>query len=70
MRGLRRVQRGAQRLEKDTEIRSYLAQWDEEYPFLPVELIVRYAAGLLASSVALTVYDLFRGSNRKRPYHY
>lgn len=38
-------------------------------PFLHHELIVRYAAGLLASTVALTIYDLFRGSSNRRRYH-
>jgi hypothetical protein len=42
------------------------SRWDEDMPFLHHELIVRYAAGLLASTVALTVYDMFRGSNKRR----
>lgn len=67
---MRSVQRGSQRIEKELEIRSHLAQWDEEFPFMHHELIVRYAAGLLASSVALTVYDMFRGDSRRRRYDY
>jgi hypothetical protein len=60
MKGLRNVQRGSQRIEKEMEIRSNLAHWDEEFPFMHHELIIRYAAGLLASTIALTIYDLFR----------
>jgi len=66
MRGLRNVQRGSQRIEKEMEIRSNLAQWDEEFPFMHHELILRYAAGFLASTIALTIYDLFRGVQKSR----
>lgn len=66
MKGFRNVQRGSQKIEKEMEIRSHLAEWDDDMPFLHHELIVRYAAGLLASTAALTVYDLFRGSNKRR----
>jgi len=65
MKGLRNVQRGSQRIEKEMEIRSSLAQWDEEFPFIHHELIVRYAAGFLASTIALTIYDLFRAQKRR-----
>lgn len=59
------MQRGSQRIEKEMEIRSNLANWDEEFPFMHHELIVRYAAGLLASTIALTIYDLFRAQKRR-----
>lgn len=67
MRGIRNAQRGTQRIEKEMELRSHLAQWDDEFPFMHHELIVRYIAGFVASTVALTAYDLFfRGGNKKR----
>ena len=66
MRGLRRVQRSSQRVEKELELRSHLAHWDDEFPFLHHELVVRYAAGFLASAVALTIYDLFREGNGRK----
>jgi hypothetical protein len=65
-RGLRNVQRGSQRIEKEMEIRSNLAQWDEEFPFMHHELILRYAAGFAASTVALTIYDMIRGDQKSR----
>ncbi len=52
------------------ELRSHLAQWDEEFPFVHHELIVRYAAGLLASSVALAAYDMLKGDSRRKRYDY
>lgn len=70
MRGLRSVQRGSQKIEKEMELRSHLAQWDEEFPFVHHELIVRYAAGLLASSVALAAYDMLKGDSRRKRYDY
>jgi len=48
------------------EIRSNLAQWDEEFPFMHHELILRYAAGFAASTVALTIYDMIRGDQKSR----
>lgn len=60
------MQRGSQRIEKEMEIRSNLSQWDEDFPFMHHELIVRYAAGLLASTAALTIYDLLRASHKDR----
>jgi hypothetical protein len=66
MRGLRSAQRGSQRIEKEMEIRSNLAQWDEEFPFMHHELVVRYIAGFLASTVALTLYDLIRSEKKSR----
>eukprot|EP00551_Chaetoceros_affinis_P012284 CAMPEP_0203668792 /NCGR_PEP_ID=MMETSP0090-20130426/5339_1 /ASSEMBLY_ACC=CAM_ASM_001088 /TAXON_ID=426623 /ORGANISM="Chaetoceros affinis, Strain CCMP159" /LENGTH=79 /DNA_ID=CAMNT_0050533329 /DNA_START=129 /DNA_END=365 /DNA_ORIENTATION=- len=65
MRGLRNVQRSSERIEKEMELRSHLAAWDDEFPFMHHELIIRYGAGLLASAAALAVYDLFRGNDRK-----
>jgi hypothetical protein len=66
MRGFRNAQRGSQRIEKEMEFRSNLAQWDEEFPFMHHELIVRYVAGFMASTVALTVYDLLRSNKKGR----
>ena len=66
MRGLRSVQRSSQRIEKEMELRSHLAQWDDEFPYMHHELIVRYAAGFLASAVAVAIYDMIRGGNEKK----
>ena len=68
MRGLRSVQQSSQRIEREMEIRSHLANWDDEFPLLHHELLVRYVAGLLASAAALTLYDIFRASERRRRY--
>ena len=59
------MQRGSQKIEKELEMRSNLAQWDENFPFMHHELIVRYAAGFLASTLALAMYDLIRGEQKR-----
>ena len=67
MRGIRSVQRNSEKIDREFEIRSDLASWDREFPFMHHELIVRYAAGFLASSLAVTLYtSLFRDPSRKR----
>jgi hypothetical protein len=66
MRGIRSVQRNSAKIEREFEIRSDLARWDDEFPYMHHELIVRYAAGLLASSLAVSLYTTFRVPTRRR----
>lgn len=68
MRGIRSAQRGSQRIEKEMELRSHLSQWDEQFPYMHHEMIIRYAAGFLASTLALTIYDLLRTNKKGRFY--
>jgi len=61
-RGMKRLEE----VERDMQIRAELKRWDEEFPFMHHQLIVRYASGIVASSIALFVYDhLVRGGSRK-----
>mmetsp|Transcript_5447 Transcript_5447/g.6376 ORF Transcript_5447/g.6376 Transcript_5447/m.6376 type:complete len:110 (-) Transcript_5447:291-620(-) len=60
--------RGVKRLEvaeREFELRSDLQRWDREFPFMHHELLIRYSAGLLASSAALCLYDFLRDRRRK-----
>ena len=68
MRGIRNVQRNTAKIEREFEIRSDLARWDDEFPYMNHEMIVRYAAGMLASSLAVTVYTTLRYPGRRRRY--
>lgn len=68
MRGIRSAQRGSQKIEKEMELRSHLSQWDEQFPYMHHEMIIRYAAGFLASTLALTIYDLLRSNKKGRHY--
>mmetsp|Transcript_25107 Transcript_25107/g.36886 ORF Transcript_25107/g.36886 Transcript_25107/m.36886 type:complete len:116 (+) Transcript_25107:177-524(+) len=66
MKGLRNLEQRANRTSRELDIRSNLRRWDEEFPYLHHEVIVRYAAGFLASSFVLAVYDSIRGARPSR----
>ena len=52
---------------RELDMRADLRRWDEEFPYLHHELIVRYVAGFFASTVVMTVFNEFRvGRSRKR----
>mmetsp|Transcript_1895 Transcript_1895/g.2725 ORF Transcript_1895/g.2725 Transcript_1895/m.2725 type:complete len:116 (+) Transcript_1895:39-386(+) len=65
MKGIRSIGQSAEKAQREMEIRANLRQWDEEFPFMHHEMIVRYAAGFLASSVAVMIYDTIRGLRKK-----
>ena len=48
-------------MQQERNIRSKLQDWDQEFPFMHHELIVRYVAAFLASGTAVFVYDSFKG---------
>ncbi|KAL7464365.1 hypothetical protein ACHAXS_004695 [Conticribra weissflogii] len=60
MRSLRSLERDSDRISKELDIRSNLRKWDEEFPYFHHELIVRYAAGILASAVTVMACDKMR----------
>jgi len=67
MRGLRSLEQSAERTRREIDIRSDLRRWDEEFPFIHHELVVRYLVGALASTAALLLYDRARWlTSRKR----
>lgn len=69
-RNLRSLERDSDRISKELDIRAELRNWDREFPFFHHEMIVRYAAGFLASAVAVTAFSqikaLFSSSKRGR----
>ena len=69
-RNLRSLERDSDRISKELDIRAELRNWDREFPFFHHEMIVRYAAGFLASAVAVTAFGqvkaLFSSSKRGR----
>lgn len=69
-RNLRSLERDSDRISKELDIRAELRNWDREFPFFHHEMIVRYAAGFLASAVAVTTFGqikaLFSSSKRGR----
>lgn len=61
----RNLEQGATRQQKELEIRNELRKWDEENPWLHVEVIVRCAAGVLARGLVLSLYQSIRGQQRQ-----
>lgn len=68
MRGVRSVQQGAERAQAEIDIRSNLRQWDNDYPEIHHEMIVRWGCGLVASLVASAVYQGLKPQPRNRKY--
>jgi hypothetical protein len=69
MKGWRSLEQSAERKQREIDIRRDLRKWDEEYPELHHELIVRYLAGAAASFLVTTIYNAIRGHNNKRRYN-
>jgi len=68
MKGLRNFEMKADKTSREYDIRVNLRRWDEEFPMMHHELIIRYLAGFLSSSIVLAVYRDLRGRysyNRK-----
>jgi len=65
--GLRTIEHHADRAQREIEIRSTLRNWDQEYPWMHHELIIRYVASFAASSFALMLYRELRGFTTSRP---
>ena len=55
-----------ERSQREMDIRSQLRNWDEEFPFMNHELIVRWIAGAVASFVTMSIYQAIRGPDRHR----
>ena len=66
MRGLRSLEQNAEKIDRELRIRSELRKWDEEFPYFHHEMVVRYAAGFLASSAAMLLYGFIRGHHGSR----
>ena len=60
MRNIRSFERDSDKISKELDIRNELRNWDREFPYFHHELIVRYAVGFMASSLAVFVFDKLR----------
>ena len=56
----RNVRSFQKKLDIRYDIRTELRNWDREFPYFPHEIIVRYAAGFVASAVAIAVWGQLR----------
>lgn len=62
------MEQSAERTSRELEIRADLRNWDNDYPMIHHELMVRYLCGAVASGLVMGVYDGFRrdSGSRKR----
>jgi len=67
-RNVRSLERDGDRISKELDIRADLRNWDREFPYFHHEMIVRYVAGFLASSVAVAAWGHLRSlySSKRR----
>jgi hypothetical protein len=66
MKNWRSLEQGAEKSTREMDIRADLRKWDEQFPEFHHELIVRYMASALASTLVSTVFDLVRPRNSSR----
>ena len=68
MRGVRSVQQGAERTQAEFDLRSSLRQWDNDFPEIHHEMIVRWGCGFLASVCVSGLYQALKPQPRNRKY--
>lgn len=64
--GIRSIEQQAERTSRELDIRSDLRRWDEEFPWIHHELVIRYVVGGLASTTVMFLYNTLRGGNKER----
>eukprot|EP00429_Kryptoperidinium_foliaceum_P068059 CAMPEP_0176063044 /NCGR_PEP_ID=MMETSP0120_2-20121206/31440_1 /TAXON_ID=160619 /ORGANISM="Kryptoperidinium foliaceum, Strain CCMP 1326" /LENGTH=114 /DNA_ID=CAMNT_0017396613 /DNA_START=149 /DNA_END=493 /DNA_ORIENTATION=+ len=67
MRGIRSLEQSSERVQREMEIRSDLRRWDNDFPELHHELIVRWVAGAIISVSVTSLYNALK-PQRQRKY--
>eukprot|EP00980_Cylindrotheca_fusiformis_P028165 scaffold22583_cov106-Cylindrotheca_fusiformis.AAC.36 len=57
MKGWRAVEQGFNRADREVEIRNNLRRWDNQYPEIHHELIVRWISGAVVSLAITSIYN-------------
>lgn len=68
MKNWRNLEQSTEKKSREMDMRADLRRWDQQFPELHHELIVRYLAGIVASAIVTTIYDVFRPTPRQRRY--
>ena len=66
MKNWRSLEQSTEKASREMDIRADLRRWDQQFPELHHELIVRYVAGILASALVTAIFDMFRPTHRQR----
>ena len=65
MRGLRSLEQGSERASREIDLRSDLRRWDNDFPEIHHELIVRWIAGAAVSVVITSLYNGLKPQDRR-----
>jgi hypothetical protein len=68
MRGWRSLERGAERTSREMDMRADLRRWDNEFPEIHHELIVRWLSGAVVSMAVTSLYNALKPQPRHRKY--
>mmetsp|Transcript_34035 Transcript_34035/g.81809 ORF Transcript_34035/g.81809 Transcript_34035/m.81809 type:complete len:125 (+) Transcript_34035:203-577(+) len=61
-RGVRQIEQTAERTQREVDIRSSLRDWDNSFPEIHHELIVRWVAGAVVSLTVSSIYNSLKGA--------
>lgn len=65
MKGWRAVESGFSRADKEIEVRNHLRKWDNQFPEIHHERIVRLLSGAVVSLVVTSIYDGVKPRSRR-----
>jgi hypothetical protein len=68
--GIRRFEQTSERASRELDIRRTLRDWDNQYPEIHHELIVRWVCGAIVSIVATSFYNGIVRRNNQARYRY
>mmetsp|Transcript_3969 Transcript_3969/g.8274 ORF Transcript_3969/g.8274 Transcript_3969/m.8274 type:complete len:116 (-) Transcript_3969:336-683(-) len=68
MNAFRSVEQAVDRTQAEIDLRSSLRKWDNDFPEIHHELIVRWGCGLVASLVVSSLYQALKPQPRNRKY--
>lgn len=66
MKGWRTIEQSFDRADREIEIRNDLRRWDNQFPQIHHELIVRWLCGAVASMVVTSLYNELKPRPRRR----
>ena len=68
LRGWRSLEQGAERTSREMEIRTDLRRWDNDYPEIHHELIVKWLSGAVVSMAITSLYNALKPQPKQRRY--
>jgi hypothetical protein len=66
MRGWRSLEQSAERTSRELDIRADLRRWDNDFPEIHHELIVRWLSGAVISVAVTSLYNALKPQPQRR----